>query len=256
MLVNNIDRLVNSNCGFSCGYIMDGSPTYFNPLDALLQALSAHREHFYGIQLFLDTIFFSALLLYTFVCILYGIVKIGINFFSLEIYRIKRRDTMPQALSIVSILVILMMFAFSMQLMSIAPTYVTFGDQRVGAQSAACSLRDTKHFALDDMIKVHIGCHMTMISELYMKIQLSVPLFSIIYFILSWTFLICFCFFMVYHAFFKKYYQSHHLPGYSPLGQDDEEEQDEDLQRFMKGSSSNSGLHQRIIGDKMANMQA
>ena len=37
---------------------------------------------------------------------------------------------MPQALSIVSILMILMMFAFSMQLMSIAPMYVTFGDQK------------------------------------------------------------------------------------------------------------------------------
>ena len=58
-------------------------------------------------------------------------MKIGINFFSLEIYRLRRRDTLPQALSVVSILVILMMFAFSMQLMSIAPRYVTFGDQRV-----------------------------------------------------------------------------------------------------------------------------
>jgi LMBR1 domain-containing protein 1 len=71
---------------------------------------------------------FATMLLYTFICILYGIIKIGINFFSFQIFRIRRRDTMPQALSIVSILVILMMFAFSMQLMSIAPVYVTFGD--------------------------------------------------------------------------------------------------------------------------------
>jgi LMBR1 domain-containing protein 1 len=106
----------------------------FNPLDSLLQFLSAHHEHYVfqdysiNVQLFLDTILFSWILVYTFICILYGIIKIGINFFSFEIYRIRKRDTMPQALSIVSVLVILMMFAFSMQLMSIAPTYVTFGD--------------------------------------------------------------------------------------------------------------------------------
>jgi len=114
MLVNNVDRLLNSECGFKCGYLLDKSPGYFNPLDSLLRVLSNHHENFYSIQLFLDTIFFALILLYTFICILYGIVKIGINFFSLEIYKIRRRDTMPQALSIVSILVILMMFAFSM----------------------------------------------------------------------------------------------------------------------------------------------
>lgn len=128
MLVNNLDRLLNSDCGFKCGYLLDKTPSFFNPLDWILRKLSSHHERFYNIQLFLDTSFFGVILLYTFVCLLYGIIKIGINFFSLELYKIRRRDTMPQALSIVSILVIIMMFAFSMQLMSIAPGYVTFGD--------------------------------------------------------------------------------------------------------------------------------
>jgi len=95
MLANNIDRLLNSECGFKCGYLLDKSPTFFNPLDTLLKILSNHHENFYSIQLFLDTTFFAIMLLYTFICILYGIVKIGINFFSLEIYKIRRRDTMP-----------------------------------------------------------------------------------------------------------------------------------------------------------------
>jgi LMBR1 domain-containing protein 1 len=128
MFITNLDRLLHSECGFKCGYILDKSPSFFNPLDSLLKFLSAHHERFYGVQLFLDTICFALLLIYTFVCLFYGIAKIGINFFTLEIYRIKKRDTMPQALSIVSMLIILMMFAFSMQLMSIAPSYLTFGD--------------------------------------------------------------------------------------------------------------------------------
>jgi len=131
MLITNIDRLLNSECGFNCGYLLDRSPSFFNPLDYILLCLSSHHEKYLNIQLFLDTTLFAILQIYTFICVLYGIIKIGINFFRLELYRLRRRDTMPQALSIVSILVILMMFAFSMQLMSIAPMYVTFGDQRV-----------------------------------------------------------------------------------------------------------------------------
>ena len=95
MMITNIDRFINSECGFKCGYLLEQSPRYFNPLDSLLKFLSNHHENFYSVQLFLDTTFFTVILLYTFICILYGIVKIGINFFSLEIYRIRRRDTMP-----------------------------------------------------------------------------------------------------------------------------------------------------------------
>ena len=74
---------------------------------------------------------------------------------------------MPQALSIVSILVILMMFAFSMQLMSIAPTYVTFGDQKLKVDDdkyEQCTLKESKmnhqfknQAALDQMVQ-GFGC--------------------------------------------------------------------------------------------------
>ena len=114
MLITNLDRLLNSECGFNCGYLLEAEPSFFNPLDYILLRLSSHKQQYLNVNLFLDTTLFAILLIYTFICVLYGIVKIGINFFSLEIYRIKHRDTMPQALSIVSILVILMMFAFSM----------------------------------------------------------------------------------------------------------------------------------------------
>jgi len=45
--------------------------------------------------MFLDTALFATMLLYTFICILYGIVQIGVKFFYLELYRLKKRDTMP-----------------------------------------------------------------------------------------------------------------------------------------------------------------
>jgi len=95
MLINNIDRLFNSQCGMKCGFLLEQSPAFFNPLDWTLRLLSSHHESFYNIQLFLDTTFFAGILFYVFICILYGIIKIGINFFSLELFKIKRRDTMP-----------------------------------------------------------------------------------------------------------------------------------------------------------------
>jgi len=232
MLITNIDRLLNSECGFNCGYLLEKTPSYFNPLDYVLLRLSSHHEKYFDIQMFLDTALFATMLIYTFICILYGIVKIGINFFSLEIYRLKRRDTMPQALSVVSILVILMMFAFSMQLMSIAPMYVTFGDQRVNGESGEkCTLKESQisHKSMSEghVMNVGFGCQMTMIAQLYTKIQLSLPAFTISYYILSWAFIFTFGMFLAYHSRSKS--SAHQLAGYSQLNGNDEE-QDEDLQ--------------------------
>lgn len=72
------------------GYLMDQSPGFWNPIDYVLRRLSSHHERFYNIQLFLDTGFFAIILIYTFICILYGIVKVGIKFFTFELYKIRQ----------------------------------------------------------------------------------------------------------------------------------------------------------------------
>ena len=95
ILVTNLDRLLNSECGYQCGYMLEKGTSFFNPVDAILLRLSSHHEKYFDIQLFLDTTIFALLLLYTFICILYGIIKIGISLFSFEIYKIRKRDTMP-----------------------------------------------------------------------------------------------------------------------------------------------------------------
>ena len=160
---------------------------------------------------------------------------------------------MPQALSVVAILVTLMMFAFSMQLMSIAPTYLTFGDE-VESSGDACALRDSRHISVAKDISLNTGCDMTMISKLYTKIQLSVPLFSLAYFILSWAFVAFFLIFLVYHVHYKRSYQSQHLQAYGLLGQGEEDEHDEDLQVFIRKSYKEDnppGLTQRVRNDKL-----
>jgi hypothetical protein len=99
---------------------------------------------------------------------------------------------------------------------------------------------------------VGYGCQMTMIAQLYTKIQLTVPLFSLIYYVLSWAFITFFLVFLVYHGHYKKSYQSLSMQGYSTLNQDDDDEQDEDLQMFIKKPFEDSGLAQRVTADRMA----
>jgi LMBR1 domain-containing protein 1 len=35
IVITNVDRMLNSKCGFSCGYLIEKN-TFFNPLDTLL----------------------------------------------------------------------------------------------------------------------------------------------------------------------------------------------------------------------------
>jgi len=45
--------------------------------------------------------------------------------------------------------------------------------------------------------------------------------------------------FAIYFGWYKKSYQSQNMSGYNTLGQEDDDEQDEDLQMFLHGSSEN-----------------
>ena len=49
LLVNNLDRLLNSECGIKCGFVMEKRATMFNPLDFLLLRLSSHHEKYFDI---------------------------------------------------------------------------------------------------------------------------------------------------------------------------------------------------------------
>lgn len=142
--------------------------------------------------------------------------------------------------------------------MSIAPMYVTFGDQKHQIDDStsdkkfeSCTLKQstmnhefTNQDAKDKM-EQGIGCQMTTIAQIYNKILLTVPMFALIYYILSWIFIGFFIFFLVYHSYYKRAYQSHSLKGYTTLGQNDDDDQDDDLQLFLSRKSykeDNPGL--------------
>lgn len=49
MIITNIDRMLNSECGFNCGYLLEKEPSFFNPLDYILLRLSSHHEKYFDI---------------------------------------------------------------------------------------------------------------------------------------------------------------------------------------------------------------
>lgn len=69
--ITNVDRFMNSECGLSCGYVIE-KYTLFNPLDYILVEMSIYFP--------LDSLFFGLILLYTFITILYGLIRVGIKF--------------------------------------------------------------------------------------------------------------------------------------------------------------------------------
>ena len=177
-------------------------------------------------------------MLYAFVTTLYGVSKVGIDFIpGNQHQRIKRRDTYPQAMSVVVVLMATMMFSFAMQIMQFAPQYLTFGFQK-DSDGKLCSLEEGKmsHLAVKQAYhtsETGFGCQMTVLAQLYSKIALRFPLFNLLTFLLGWAFLISFSFFLFFHAVYKKSHQSTTLKmmqGYSSINsrfQDDD--QDEDL---------------------------
>lgn len=63
----------------------------------------------------IDGIFFGFFMFYAFMTSLYGVIKVGINVIpGNENQKIKKRDTYPQAMSVVTLLIVTIMFSFSM----------------------------------------------------------------------------------------------------------------------------------------------
>lgn len=71
-----VNRLLTSDCGFSCGFIASTSEV-FNPLDSIL----VHISYYFP----LDYLLFITVILYVFVSSLYGIASWGIRFFCVHV---------------------------------------------------------------------------------------------------------------------------------------------------------------------------
>lgn len=101
------------------------------------------------------------------------------------------------------------------------------------------------------------GCQMTMISQLYHKMELGLPAFAIVEFFMHWAFIASFAVFLAYHGHYKQTYLSQSLGAdYAQLSLTDGDDGDEDLNLFLKSTlnkDSGKGAHleQRVQQDRM-----
>lgn len=95
---------------------------------------------------------------------------------------------------------------------------------------------------------------MTMISQLYHKMELGLPAFAILEYLLHWAFIVSFFVFLAYHGHYKQTYLSQYLGAeYTQLSLTDGDDQDEDLNLFLKSTikKENPNLEQQVKQDRM-----
>ncbi|KAF2154839.1 hypothetical protein K461DRAFT_276003 [Myriangium duriaei CBS 260.36] len=121
MLITSIDKVKNSPCGRTCGYLL-AHTKIFQPINRLLLETSKIFPIDYILFLLLTLLFFAASVV--------GIATVGIRFLWLTLFRIRKGHTSPQALLMATVLLTLMVLALNYSLaMIVAPQYATFGAQ-------------------------------------------------------------------------------------------------------------------------------
>ncbi|KAK0362444.1 hypothetical protein LTR91_022727 [Friedmanniomyces endolithicus] len=121
MLITMIDKLKNSVCGISCGYLL-AHTKIFQPLNYILTLTSRVFPIDYILFLLLTLLFFASSVV--------GIATIGIRFLWITLFSIRPGKTTPNAMLMATVLLTLMALALNYSLAMIAaPQYATFGSQ-------------------------------------------------------------------------------------------------------------------------------
>ena len=142
-----------------------------------------------------DYFLFSALLLYVFVATLYAIIQLGVRVAFVTLYQIRKGHTSPQGLLVLSFLMIVILFSFSMEVLTLMPQYATFGSQRFVNEHGKKELCSTS--ALQGGAGRY--CKMSTIALFYNKMAIANPVLSDVYFGLSWAFVAFSSVFALYH---------------------------------------------------------
>lgn len=191
MLITMIDKIKNSVCKTSCGYLL-GKAKIFQPVNALLLETSKIFPIDYVFFLLITLLFFSASVV--------GLATIGIRFLWLMLFRIRKGHTSPNAMLMATVLLTLMVLALNYSLpMIVAPTYATFGPQtfcdlpsnspdlqpdctNATNRIKPCSERTDNQFA-------KTVCTPTVISTFLNRITANFPYFGVVDFFAQFAFL-------------------------------------------------------------------
>eukprot|EP01095_Lingulamoeba_sp_RSL-Kostka_P010604 TRINITY_DN3856_c0_g1_i1.p1 TRINITY_DN3856_c0_g1~~TRINITY_DN3856_c0_g1_i1.p1 ORF type:complete len:506 (-),score=106.44 TRINITY_DN3856_c0_g1_i1:190-1707(-) len=206
MTLSLIDRIINSDCGFKCAFILTSPGTLPNPIDLLLTYSSIYFP--------IDYIIFSAIISYILFATFKAIHLVGIRFLWIKLFNIKGRKTMPQALVLVSLLLMLATLALNSELINIAPQYITFGSRKFQNGTEFCNM----NAPIEE-------CPTSQISRILNGISLSLSFFGIFLYFSGWAFIVTFFLGILIAIFLKRKSNIEK----SASSQDWDEWEDEDL---------------------------
>lgn len=176
LALTSVDKAFNSPCGWRCGFVLDKTHV-FNPVDHSLVFLSRHYPF--------DNVALALVALYFFVASVYGVVRIGIRLLGFQVYKIEKGATWPQGLLLFALIVMLIILALTVELLTLAPQYATFGAQTTagpGGERVSCALLDGGGGGA--------GCAMSQIASIVAQININLPLLSAAFYFGNWAFIV------------------------------------------------------------------
>ncbi|XP_013914857.1 PREDICTED: probable lysosomal cobalamin transporter [Thamnophis sirtalis] len=120
LFLSNLDKALHST-GISSGFIILGT-NLTNPLNMLLPVLQTVFP--------LDYILITTIIMYFIFTSMAGIRNMGIWFFWIRLFKIRRGRTRPQALLFLCMILLLIVLHTSYMIYSLAPQYVMYGSQK------------------------------------------------------------------------------------------------------------------------------
>ncbi|NXK19675.1 LMBD1 protein, partial [Arenaria interpres] len=130
LFLSNLDKALHS-AGFDSGFIILGT-NLTNPLNMLLPVLQTVFP--------LDYVLITTIVMYFIFTSMAGIRNMGIWFFWIRLYKIRRGKTQPQALLFLCMILLLIVLHTSYMIYSLAPQYVMYGSQKYLVQGAILAM--------------------------------------------------------------------------------------------------------------------
>ena len=179
LTLTNIDKALHSSA--KSGYVLVNG-TLPNPMD---MALVFTQRAFP-----LDYILYLGLVIFFVMTSISGVNQIGIRFMWLPLYKIKPHATKPQALTLMSLILILILVALNVILYALAPDYTTYGSQKY---QIILPSNDTEILNCDDEHAPPTECTMTRLSLLLLAFHTKAWIFGATYYWLTWAFIVILC---------------------------------------------------------------
>ncbi|NWX85659.1 LMBD1 protein, partial [Nothoprocta pentlandii] len=171
LFLSNLDKALHS-AGFDSGFIILGT-NLTNPLNMLLPVLQTVFP--------LDYILITTIVMYFIFTSMAGIRNMGIWFFWIRLYKIRRGKTRPQALLFLCMILLLIVLHTSYMIYSLAPQYVMYGSQKYLVQNNSYILLLILAFLLDQCI----------VTRTYLFLH-KFWFFSAVYYFGNWAFIAVF----------------------------------------------------------------